>query len=151
MSDNSEQAKSWGLHVNEADRFAGLFYYSIDDLHSIPTQELQEIALSGLRERFENLKSKLPMLGKLADEQGVEQIYDINDAAKMEMAEGIREKNLGTEKYRELYRDLRQMYYPRDLFRDYAQRRGLKHEIFDQVLANYDSAQWRFNFYFEKT
>ncbi len=83
MSDNSEQAKSWGLHVNEADRFAGLFYYSIDDLHSIPTQELQEIALSGLRERFENLKSKLPMLGKLADEQGVDQISDINDAAKL--------------------------------------------------------------------
>jgi ubiquinone/menaquinone biosynthesis C-methylase UbiE len=77
-------------------------------------------------------------------------VLDINDAAKMEMAEGIRERNLGAEKYRELYRDLRQMYYPRDLFRDYAQRRGLKHELFDQALANYDSAQWRFNFYFEK-
>ena len=77
-------------------------------------------------------------------------VLDINDAEKMAMAEGIREKNLGAEKYRELYSDLCQMYYQREWFHRYAASRGLKYDICDQALTNYDSARWRFNFYFEK-
>ena len=78
-------------------------------------------------------------------------VIDINDRAKMTLAEEIRRRNIGAEKYDELYADLRQMYYERDWFREFASKRGLPHEISDQAIANYDSALWRFNFYFEKT
>lgn len=77
-------------------------------------------------------------------------VIDINDRAHMTLAEDIRRKNIGAAKYDELYRELRQMYYERDWFHQFAARRGLKYELFDQSLAHYDSAQWRFNFYFEK-
>jgi ubiquinone/menaquinone biosynthesis C-methylase UbiE len=77
-------------------------------------------------------------------------VIDINDHAKMTLAEDIRRRNLGAAKYDELYRELRQTYYERAWFRRFAEQRGLRHELTDQNLAHYESGQWRFNFYFEK-
>lgn len=83
MQSNADQAISWGLDVDLEDKYNGLFYCSIEYLHSIPVHELHDIAINGLRDRFYALKSRLIMLEKLADEQGVTEIRDINDAAKL--------------------------------------------------------------------
>jgi ubiquinone/menaquinone biosynthesis C-methylase UbiE len=77
-------------------------------------------------------------------------VLGINDAEKMEMAEAARRKNLGAERFRLLEADLRQAYYARDSFRRYASRRRLQYGISDQVFAINNSAQWHFDFWFEK-
>jgi ubiquinone/menaquinone biosynthesis C-methylase UbiE len=77
-------------------------------------------------------------------------VLGINDAEKMEMAEAARRRNLGAERFRRLEADLRQAYYARDSFRRYGARRGLKFGISDQAFAINNSAQWHFDFWFEK-
>jgi SAM-dependent methyltransferase len=77
-------------------------------------------------------------------------VLGINDADKREMAEAARRKNLGPERFRRLEADLRQEYYDRDLFRGFAARRRLRHGIADQLPGVSHSAQWHFDFWFEK-
>lgn len=83
MSRNRKQADDWGLHVDYDDAWVGLYYNSLDELHTIPSDQLDAIALEGLQARFVQLRDKLPILRKLADEQDVFVIDDINDAAKL--------------------------------------------------------------------
>ncbi|WP_340316951.1 phenylacetate--CoA ligase family protein [Rhizorhabdus argentea] len=83
MADNMQQASQWGLEVNPTDRWETLHYKSLEDLHSIPQAELEHIAIDGIRSRFAELRPQLPMLDRLADEQGVTEIFEVNDAAKL--------------------------------------------------------------------
>lgn len=83
MTDNIQQAMKWGLEVNTHDQWSSLYYKAIDDLHSMPEAEIDRIAIEGIKSRFVELRDKLPMLDRLADEQGVEKINELNDAAKL--------------------------------------------------------------------
>jgi hypothetical protein len=49
--------------------------------YSIPREELGDIQLSAARLRFDTLKGRVAMLGRFAQEQGVEEIRDISDLA----------------------------------------------------------------------
>jgi hypothetical protein len=48
-------------------------------MHLIDRDELAELQLGGLRYRFNDLRSKIPMLGRFADRQGIGEIVDIDD------------------------------------------------------------------------
>lgn len=77
-------------------------------------------------------------------------VLGINDADKRAMAEAARRKNLGAERFRRLEADLRQEYYDRGAFRQFAERHRLRHAIADQEFAINNSAQWHFDFWFDK-
>ncbi len=78
-------------------------------------------------------------------------ITDLNDISKRTLAERMRRKNLGLEKYRRMYRGLGHRYYRREWFVRYARKRGLVYEVASQKKANsYGNSAWRFMFYFEK-
>lgn len=58
---------------------ASFFGDSLTAMHSIDPAELALLQLDGLRYRFEDLRSRIPMLGRFADRQGIDEIDDIND------------------------------------------------------------------------
>lgn len=51
--------------------------------YSIAAEDLHHIQLAGLRKRFEELSRSIPMVSRLAHEQGVEAISQIDDMAPM--------------------------------------------------------------------
>jgi len=53
------------------------------DSFAIPPGEIAEIQLKGLRKRFAELTEKIPVLKRLADEQGVTKIEKIEDGASI--------------------------------------------------------------------
>jgi SAM-dependent methyltransferase len=72
-------------------------------------------------------------------------IFEVPDAARRDDAEAMRRDALDPAAYAEKYRGLEHLYYPRAWFRDQAERRGLRHAIFDQCVPNYRQNAYRFN------
>lgn len=77
-------------------------------------------------------------------------LLDLNDLSKKDYAENKRREKLGKEEYEKRYKDLVQMYYDKNWFKDFALRNNLEFEIFDQRIVGYGNSEWRFNFYFKK-
>ena len=60
-----------------------MYWQSQADSFAIPAADIARIQLAGLRRRFEELRDRLPPLRKLAEENGVTAINEINDAAAL--------------------------------------------------------------------
>jgi phenylacetate-coenzyme A ligase PaaK-like adenylate-forming protein len=54
-----------------------------DELWSIPYGEVKKVQLETAKRKFDDLVTRIPMLRKLATEQGVDAISDIDDIAKL--------------------------------------------------------------------
>lgn len=76
------------------------------------------------------------------------QLLDLNDISKKEFAEKIRKKELGEEKYNELYKDLKQLYYDKNWFINFFEKNNIEFEISDQDIDGYKNSEWRFNVFF---
>jgi len=79
-------------------------------------------------------------------------LLDINDAEREQVAIATRVKELGEEKYRELYlaTGLKQLYYRKSWFAELARQCGLGMEIADQDIEGYKNSAYRFNVFLEK-
>lgn len=60
-----------------------MYWQSQADSFAMPASDIARIQLAGLRRRFEELRDKLPPLRKLAEENGVTTINEVNDAAAL--------------------------------------------------------------------
>src|SRR5581483_6982191 len=58
---------------------AEFFGHSYTAMESIPRQELEAIQLEAIRQRLETLRPRIPMLQKLADNQGIETLERLED------------------------------------------------------------------------
>ena len=58
---------------------ADFFRYSTDELGSIPRDEMEALQLAAVQQRFNELRDKIPVLKKLADKQGIEEIKELDD------------------------------------------------------------------------
>ncbi len=56
---------------------------SVNRMGSIPRDEMLDLQLAGLRLRFDELRNKIPMLKKLADEQDITEIRNIDDVVPL--------------------------------------------------------------------
>lgn len=59
------------------------FNHSINEMGSIPRDEMEALQLAALQARFAELRDNVPMLKKLADEQGVTEINELNDVVPL--------------------------------------------------------------------
>ena len=69
-------APSTGLFCDNPAEYFGNSYTKA---HSIPRDELQATHLEGLKKRFNHLNEHVPMLNKLVDKQGIDEINELND------------------------------------------------------------------------
>src|SRR5436309_1382264 len=53
------------------------------EIFAIPLEEQRQLQLSGARTRFAQLVERIPVLGRLADEQGIHRIGSIEDMAPL--------------------------------------------------------------------
>lgn len=58
---------------------AAYFHYSRAQAFSMPKDELGALQLAGLKRRFSQFRGNLPMMDKLADLQGVNEVNDLDD------------------------------------------------------------------------
>lgn len=58
---------------------AAFFGDSLTAMQSIDRDELAQLQQEGLRYRFDGLRSKIPMLDRFADRQGIDEIVDVDD------------------------------------------------------------------------
>lgn len=72
-------------------------------------------------------------------------VLEVPDLASRDEAERIRRDLLSPSAYEEKYRGLEHLYYARDWFRQQAERRGYRCELFDQCVPNYAQSAFRFN------
>ena len=77
-------------------------------------------------------------------------ILDLNDNAKKEIAEGLRQGSMSKEDYLKKYADLNQLYYDKEWFSKIALQNGYKIKIWDQKIDNYLNSSYRFNIVIEK-
>ena len=66
-----------------ADDPTKFFNHSINEMGSIPRKAMKALQLAALQIRFNDLRDKVPMLKKLADEQGIEQINSLDDVVPL--------------------------------------------------------------------
>ena len=66
-----------------ADNPAKFFHDDVTQMGSIPRGEMLELQLAALQYRFGHLRDRVPMLKKLADEQGIEEINEFNDVVPL--------------------------------------------------------------------
>jgi hypothetical protein len=62
---------------------AGYFHRSAKEIHSIARDKQDAMQIHGLRRRFEQLRDRVPILKKLADEQRVEEIAELDDVVPL--------------------------------------------------------------------
>ena len=62
---------------------ATYFHASEREMHSIPREQHDAMLLAGVRRRFAELRDRVPILTKLADEQRVEEIAEIDDVVPL--------------------------------------------------------------------
>jgi hypothetical protein len=60
-----------------------VFGASAAAMHAVPRAELEAAQLSALQQRFSSLRDRLPMLQRLADEQGVPRLERLDDVAPL--------------------------------------------------------------------
>lgn len=65
------------------DDAASLFDYSYTNMHSMPRAELAALQREGLKYRFDSLKTRIPMLQKLSQKQGIDRIEEIDDVVPL--------------------------------------------------------------------
>jgi hypothetical protein len=65
------------------DRPDEMVWQDLDATLAMPAAEVREIQLAGVRCRLEELRDRLPVLRKLAEEQGIGAIGSLNDAAPL--------------------------------------------------------------------
>ena len=58
----------------DGDYFAG---------HALTREQIEAVHLAGLRKRFEELRKQVPVLERLATEQGIEAIESLDDAVPL--------------------------------------------------------------------
>lgn len=66
-----------------AERPEGIIELSKEDMFSISLEDQRDIQLAGARKRFSDLVEKVPVLGRLAEEQGISEIRSIEDMAPL--------------------------------------------------------------------
>lgn len=59
------------------------FDWSLTAMHSLPRSEAKRLQLQGVRRRFDTLKDRIGMLGRLADGAGIEAIGEIDDVVPL--------------------------------------------------------------------
>jgi hypothetical protein len=62
---------------------AAFFDHSHTDMQTIPRELLERLQLAGLKYRFDDLRARIPMLGKLADKQGIGPLQQIDDVVPL--------------------------------------------------------------------
>ena len=62
------------------------FHRSDKEVHSIPRDRLEAMKLLGLQQRFGELRDRVPILKKLADEQRVEEITELDNVVPLMFA-----------------------------------------------------------------
>jgi hypothetical protein len=62
-----------------SDNANSILEWTVDDMFSIPAEEVEQFRLRAARSLFEDLRPKLPFLSKLADNQGVTEINTLDD------------------------------------------------------------------------
>ena len=72
-------------------------------------------------------------------------VLEVPDLASCDEAERIRRDLLTPSAYEEKYRGLEHLYYSREWFRQLAERRGYRCELFGQCVPNYAQSSFRFN------
>ncbi|HYQ51055.1 MAG TPA: hypothetical protein VES70_11560, partial [Pseudomonas sp.] len=60
-----------------------LVNYSQHAWNHLPRAEIDALQLNGLKQRFDALRHRIPVLKKLADAQGVEQIEQLDDVVPL--------------------------------------------------------------------
>jgi len=82
-----EVTDNWSPRPVDQSRFGtdpqSMIWQLRKDAFAIPPKEIAEIQLTALRGRFEELVQKIPVLKRLADEQGVTKINRIEDGAQI--------------------------------------------------------------------
>jgi hypothetical protein len=62
---------------------------TITEMHSIPNDTIQQIHTEGLRNHFNTMVARVPVLAKLAEEQNVHEIREIADAGPLLIAHSV--------------------------------------------------------------
>jgi hypothetical protein len=68
---------------------SGYFHESDKEVHGIGRDKLEAMLLLALRQRFGELRDRIPMLKKLADEQRVEEIHELDDVVPLLFAHPV--------------------------------------------------------------
>jgi hypothetical protein len=72
--------------IDAPERFLDL---TITQMHSIPHESLQEIQLAALRNHFRAMVDSVPVLSRLAEDQGIGEIRDFSDAGPLLLAHSV--------------------------------------------------------------
>lgn len=59
--------------------YLGYYGYSLDRMNTQPRAEREQVQLDALKLRFRQLRDTIPMLKKLADGEGIDEINELND------------------------------------------------------------------------
>jgi hypothetical protein len=68
---------------------SGYFHRSDKEVHSIAPDRLEAMTLLGLQQRFAELRDRVPILKKLADEQRIEEIRELDDVVPLLFAHPV--------------------------------------------------------------
>lgn len=102
--------------------------------HYFPNHEYAELVLGKMIEKSKN---------KIA-------ILDVNDKEKEQEYHLIRSQGLNAEEYNEKYKDLEHLFYEKEWFVNFANKNGLKIDVFDQDFKEYGNSKLRFNVIMER-
>lgn len=102
--------------------------------HYFPNHEYAELVLGKMIEKSKN---------KIA-------ILDVNDKEKEQEYHLIRSQGLNDEEYNEKYKDLEHLFYEKEWFVNFANKNGLKIDVFDQDFKEYGNSKLRFNVIMER-
>jgi hypothetical protein len=81
--DFSQQAAISSMATAFCDDPAEFFHHSFTEMQSVDRDLLVTLQREGLRQRFTELKDRIPMLKKLADAQGITEITEIDDVVPL--------------------------------------------------------------------
>jgi hypothetical protein len=59
------------------------FGHSYTQMHSVPRDELAALQLAGLQYRLDELRNRIPILQKLADKQGIDELGELDDVVAL--------------------------------------------------------------------
>jgi len=129
---NSDFTLSEAISINTSSSYDIVISNSV--FHYFPTQEYAKNVI-------------LKMLQKARKSVA---ILDLNDNAKKEMAEQLRQSTMSKEEYLKKYANLNQLYYDKEWFEKIALQFGYEIKIWDQQINNYLNSAYRFNVVIEK-
>ncbi len=77
-------------------------------------------------------------------------VLDINDASKQETFEAARRAQMPPGEYERLYRDLPHLFFEKEWWVNLGEKCGIRVSIYEQDIAGYGNAPFRYNALFEK-